>query len=174
MKRLSILALGAFCSLAALASAASIDRMKPLKVSENGHFLVEEEGKPFFILADTAWPLFSGLSREDVEYYLDDRKARGFNTILCTLLDSSPTGQAPRHRVYGFWAFDGNHYDSNRPNKQYWNHVDWVIRQARRRSLRLAIVPFQLATSPVGWADQLTRTAETHFGEYLGIRTCNY
>lgn len=177
MKRLSILAPGALVCLAAIASAASVDRMNPLKVSENGHFLVDGDAKPFFILADTAWPLFSGLSREDVEYYLDDRKARGFNTILCSLLDSSPdekTPSPPRHRVYGFRAFEGNNRELSRPNKQYWGHVDWVIRQARRRRLRLAIVPFSLAAVGVEWTDQLTRAAETHFGEYLGIRTCNY
>lgn len=177
MKRLSRLALVAFCCLTVVASAVSAERMKPLAVSENGRFLVEEPGKPFFILADTAWPLFSGLSREDVEFYLDDRKAKGFNTILCSLLHSSPavqTSSAPKHRVYGFWAFDGNHYDLSRPNKEYWNHVDWVIQQARRRSLRLAIVPSLFRTTGITWARQSTGAVETRFGEYLGIRTCNY
>src|SRR4030042_4876692 len=96
MKRLSILSLVGLCSLAVMGAEASAGRMKSLCVSENGHFLIEEGGKPFFILADTAWTLFNGISREDVRLYLGDRKAKGFNTILCSLLHfwpaPAPTG----------------------------------------------------------------------------------
>ena len=35
-----------------------------LKVSDNKRFLVEENGKPFFYLGDTAWELFHRLTRE--------------------------------------------------------------------------------------------------------------
>jgi len=111
MKRLCKVIVLALCCLAA------IGRMSPLQVSENGRFLVEDAGKPFFILADTAWTLFSGISRQDVQFYLDDRKAKGFNTILCGLLHFDHTAQAqwlPKHRVYGFPAFDGNSADPTR------------------------------------------------------------
>ena len=141
MKRLSRLIVPAVCCVAAIAGAA---KMRPLEVSKNGRYLIEDGGKPFFILADTAWGLFSGVSREDVEFYLNDRKARGFNAILCSLLHFAPDEQGqclPKHRVYGFWAFDGNHYDLTRPNRQYWEHVDWVMREALERGLRLAVVP---------------------------------
>lgn len=185
MKRLSRLILGVICCLAVIAAEASAGGMKPLCVSQNGHFLIEEGGKPFLILADTAWALFSGISREDVRLYLDDRKAKGFNTILCSLLHfwpaPAPAGRpneqgerAPGHRVYGFWAFDGNHYDLTRPNRQYWEHVDWVIRQAEERSLRLAIVPCRFRSAGDTWKEPLTNAAAAKFGEYLGIRCCNY
>jgi len=177
MKRLSRIALGVVCCLTAIGAEAFATRMKPLRVSENGHFLVEKGGEPFFILADTAWPLFSGLSRKDVMFYLDDRKAKGFNTILCSLLHFWPNSQTkppPKHLVYGFWAFAGNHYDLTRPNKQYWNHVDWVMRQAQERSLRLAIVPCRFQHNGGTWTEPLTGAAETRFAEYLGIRTGNY
>ncbi|MBL7152184.1 MAG: DUF4038 domain-containing protein [Phycisphaerae bacterium] len=177
MKRLSRVILGLICCLAAIGPDASAKRMKPLSVSDNGHFLIEQGGKPFFVLADTAWPLFSGLSREDVKFYLDDRKAKGFNTILCSLLHFGPNGQpewTPKHRVYGFWAFDGNHFDWSRPNKQYWKHVDWVIQQARERSLRLAIVPCRFRSAGGAWKQSLTGAAVARFGEYLGLRCCNY
>jgi hypothetical protein len=152
-------------------------KIKPLRVSENGRFFVEDGGKPFFILADTAWALFTGISREDVEFYLDDRQAKGFNTILCSLLHFWPSRQnewAPKHRVYGFWAFDGDHYDLSRPNRQYWEHVDWVMQQARRRSLRLAVVPCWFRRRGEAWKVQLTPDTATRFGEYLGLRCCQY
>jgi uncharacterized protein DUF4038 len=34
-----------------------------LKVSDNKRFLVQEDGKPFFYLGDTAWELFHRLTR---------------------------------------------------------------------------------------------------------------
>jgi len=159
------------------AQAAWAERMRPLRVSENGRFLVTDGGEPFFMLADTAWALFSGISREDVQFYLDQRKSQGFNTILCSMLYFQPSvesGWAPRHRVYGWWAFDGDHYDLSRPNKEYWDHVDWVIGQARARSLRLAIVPCWFRDQGRVWEKGLTAEAAARFGEYLGLRCCRY
>ncbi len=177
MKGLSRLIVPVVCCLAVMTAEAAAGKIKPLRVSENRRFLVEDGGKPFFILADTAWALFSGISREDVEFYLDDRKAKGFNTILCSLLHFWPSRQTewtPRHRVYGFWAFDGDHYDLSRPNRQYWEHVDWVMQQARERSLRLAIVPCWFRRGGDAWQVQLTPRSATRFGEYLGLRCCQY
>ena len=50
------------CALCVCAMLAPAQRSKPLprlKVSENHRFLVQEDGKPFFYLADTAWELFT-------------------------------------------------------------------------------------------------------------------
>jgi hypothetical protein len=41
-----------------------------VRVSDNGHYLLDDEGYPFFYLADTAWALFYKLTGEDVDYYL--------------------------------------------------------------------------------------------------------
>jgi hypothetical protein len=38
-----------------------------LKVSESRRFLVYEDGRPFFYLADTAWELFHRLNREEAD-----------------------------------------------------------------------------------------------------------
>ncbi len=178
MKRISGAAVGVVCCLTVIAFATEFSppAMKPLRVSEDGRLLVEKGGDPFFVLADTAWPLFTGLSRADVMFYLDDRKAKGFNTILSTLLYSdpnSPAEQPPRHSVYGFRAFEENGYNLSRPNKEYWDHVDWVMQQVEERSLRLAIVPCRFTHSNA-WTQPFNGAAETSFGEYLGIRTANY
>jgi hypothetical protein len=52
-----------------------------LKVSDNGRFLIQQDGRPFFWLGDTAWELFHRLSREDGDHYLKDRAAKGFTVI---------------------------------------------------------------------------------------------
>ena len=53
-----------------------------LKVSENGRYLVHEDGTPFFFLADTAWELLHRLNREEAEQYLENRRQKGFTVIL--------------------------------------------------------------------------------------------
>ena len=60
----------------------------PLSVGPGERYLVDAAGRPFLIHGDTAWSLIAQLTREDVELYLDDRRARGFNTILVNLIES--------------------------------------------------------------------------------------
>ena len=50
-----------------------------LRVSENHHFLVKEDGKPFFWLGDTGWELFHRLDRNEIEYYLRNRSGKGYH-----------------------------------------------------------------------------------------------
>ena len=51
-----------------------------LRVSDNGRYLVKQDGSPFFYLADTAWGLFH-FNREDVDLYLKTRAAQRFTAI---------------------------------------------------------------------------------------------
>ena len=55
----------------------------PLKVSENGRYLIDQNGKPFYPVVDTGWMVFSYINEEDAEYYLEQRRLHGVNTILC-------------------------------------------------------------------------------------------
>ena len=68
---------------AAPAAASSSPR---LKVSENGRFLVKQDGSPFFYLGDTAWELFHRLDREEADLYLRDRAAKGSTVIQAVVL----------------------------------------------------------------------------------------
>ncbi len=60
----------------------------PLKVSENRRHLVDQHGKPFFILADTPW-FIQKLQIEDVRMLMDDRVAKSFNGLVLEVLDDS-------------------------------------------------------------------------------------
>ena len=73
-----------------------------LKVSEDGRFLVYEDGRPFFYLGDTAWELFHRLNREEADEYLENRAAKGFTVIQAVVLaeldglrDPNPYGHVP-------------------------------------------------------------------------------
>ena len=76
--------------------------MPRLKVSDSKHFLVTEDGKPFFWLGDTAWELFHRLNREEAGRYLESRARKGFTVIQAVALaeldglnDPNPYGNRP-------------------------------------------------------------------------------
>src|SRR5436305_1036954 len=62
------------------AAAPSVKDLR-LKVSPNGRYFVDQNGKPFFYLADTCWLLFQRLNHDEVDEYLKDRVAKGFTVI---------------------------------------------------------------------------------------------
>lgn len=117
-----------------------------LKVSENKRFLASENGEPFFWLGDTAWLLFSKLSRQEADTYLNDRAEKGFNVIQVMILH-----QLNLTNVYGDSALiigDISQpkvtYGKSFENKEaydFWDHVDYVIDLAEKKGLYMALVP---------------------------------
>ena len=91
-----------------------------LKVSDNRRFLVYDDGKPFFYLGDTAWALFQRLDREEADYYLADRAAKGFTVIQAVILSEFDGLRVPNR--YGDLPL--HEADPLRPNEAYFRHVD--------------------------------------------------
>src|SRR5262245_43988521 len=91
----------------------------PLKVSENRRHLVDAKGRPFFILGDTPWFL-QKLPIDDVRLIMDDRKAKGFNTLFLEILDDS---RMPSRDAHGNVSFQPEK-DITRPVEAYWNYAD--------------------------------------------------
>src|SRR5438270_13163208 len=58
----------------------------PVRVSENHRYLIDQDGRPFFYLGDTAWELFHRLDAEEADHYLRDRAAKGFTVIQAVVL----------------------------------------------------------------------------------------
>jgi hypothetical protein len=134
----------------------------PLKVSSNGHYLVQSDGvTPFFVFADTAWSLPYFASDADVQYYLDDRKARGLTTIMMNASGWSPSAK----NTHGDAPFSNNNISS--PNDAYFAHVDWVIEQAASRGLFVLLCPAWMQN--YSYQNQyLTAGNARGFGQYLG------
>ncbi|RYZ80500.1 MAG: DUF4038 domain-containing protein, partial [Proteobacteria bacterium] len=57
-----------------------------LKISEDKHYFLTKDNKPFMWLGDTAWELFHRLNREQADKYLQDRAAKGFTVIQAVVL----------------------------------------------------------------------------------------
>jgi hypothetical protein len=140
-----------------------------LKVSDNGRYLVYENGDPFFWLGDTGWLLFSKLTKEEAETYLEDRKEKGFNVIQVMVLHG-----VKATNVYGDSALINK--DVSKPNLHtlldstqlsYWDFVDYVIDLAAQKDLYMALVPVWGTNVKEGWVDQ---QQATKYGEFLAQR----
>jgi len=128
----------------------SIQTAGPIRVSPNGRYFVDAQGRPpiepvggrpFFWLGDTAWPLFAQYSKEDAEKYLDNRAQKGFTVIQGVLAWGGGTGfegqtPGPNYAGHRPWL-DG----PDKPNEAYFQHVDYLLRFAQERGLILAMLP---------------------------------
>ncbi|TKC10119.1 DUF4038 domain-containing protein [Pedobacter polaris] len=119
---------------------------KSLQISENGRYLMTGDGKPFFWIGDTGWLLFSRLTREEAVQYLDDRKQKGFNVIQVMLLHDVPSrnvyldSSVVRADVAKPAIIEGNNYKDS-IQYDYWDHVDYIIDEAGKRGIYMALVP---------------------------------
>jgi len=128
------------CLLVLNAWSADAQQLPLLKVSDNHRFFQTADGKPFFWLGDTGWLLFHKTTREEAVRYLEVRKQQGFNVVQVMVLQGLMSRNA-----YGRYALhDG---DVSKPvtndadPHSYWNHIEFVIQEAAKRGIYMALVP---------------------------------
>lgn len=146
-----------------------------LKVSDDHHFLVSKDGKPFFYLGDTAWELFHRLEREEAEKYLRDRASKGFTVIQTVAIaeldghtDPNPYGHVP---LVNLDPAQPNVKEG--PENDYWDHVDFIVNKANELGLYIGFLP----TWGRYWHDKIkdgkplfNETNAAIYGEWLGRR----
>lgn len=121
-------------------------QLKTLNVSENRRFFSDQDGKPFFWLADTGWLLFNRLTREEADRYLAGRQQKGFNVVQVMVVQALRTAN-----VYGDSALvshdlstpkvtDGSTFEHSE-EYDYWDHVDYVVGKAAERGIKVGMVP---------------------------------
>jgi hypothetical protein len=141
-----------------------------IRVSENGRFLVREDGAPFFYLADTAWELFHRLDAREAELYLRDRAAKGFTAIQAVALAELDGLNIPN--ANGDLPLHGR--DPERPNEAYFAHVDRVVELAARMGLTVAMLPTwgdKWNCAKWGAGPEIFTPASAHaYGLFLGRR----
>jgi hypothetical protein len=134
-----------------------------LQVSTNRRHLIDEHGKPFFWLGDTAWELFHRLTREEATLFFDTRQRQGFNVIQAVALAEMDGINTPN--AYGDTPFVGG--DPGQPNEAYFQLVDEYIAMATTRSMYVALLPTWGDKVAKGlWASQNVIFDEASLGAY--------
>ncbi len=125
-------------------------------VSENGHFLTTESGRPVFLLADTAWGLVHQLKREEIEGYLRKRRSQRFNAVTFVLYSpGNPDIADGTANIYGQspFATTGGRADPTQPRVtpgadptksseyDFWDHVDYTISLTKQLGLYAIVLP---------------------------------
>lgn len=145
----------------------------PLKTEPGKRYLTDARGQPFLIHGDTAWSLIAELTREEVEIYFADRQARGFNTILISLLEHKFARKAPSN-IYGEPPFlEAGSFA--KPNEAYFAHADWILNRAREMGFLILLTPAYIGTSggDEGWWGEMSQNSLDvlkGYGRFLGER----
>ncbi|MCB0059220.1 MAG: DUF4038 domain-containing protein, partial [Caldilineaceae bacterium] len=121
-----------------------MNNLPRITVSDNRRFLQTEGGAPFFWLGDTAWELFHRLTREEAEFYLENRRRKGMNVIQAVVLAEFDGIRTPN--TYGDHALIDE--DPAQPNEAYFRHVDYIVDTAAAKDLYIGLLPT--------WADKVT------------------
>jgi hypothetical protein len=138
-----------------------------LQISENGHFIVQEDGDPFFYLADTGWLLFRRLKLEDADLYLRERAAQMFTVIQAVVLFRG----LDQPNAYGHLPFIDN--DLSRSNEDYFKDVDAIVNLAESHGLYVAMTPFWASAYMKPGKELFDAGSAYRFGLYLGKRYRN-
>ncbi len=118
----------------------------PLRVSDNGRYLTDAEGKPFFYQADTPWMLLFRLTLPEAEEYMADRKAKGFSALQIQM-----TGFLGMKNRADQSPFDADN-DLSKPNEAFFAHADKVIQKGADLGLLFLIAPMWSGCCGEGWA----------------------
>jgi hypothetical protein len=156
------------CTAAALHAA---DGPYPLKIGPTRRYFVDRNNRPFLIHGDSAWSLITAVTKEDAEKYLENRRRKGFNTIIVNLIEHKFNG--PKNR-YGDGPFLVTG-DFSTPNEKYFEHADWVIRKAAEKGIQVLLLPIFLGYKGTdqGWIEEALANGPAKcraWGRYIGKR----
>ena len=145
----------------------------PLRLSQTGTFIVDQNNKPYFINGDAGWELIMQVSNSDADLYLENRRAKGFNAVIMELIEHQFASNAPSN-FYGDRPFltPG---DFSTPNEAYFAHADWVINDAASKGQLVLLAPLYLGfgCGSEGWCAEVKNSslATIHnWGRYVGRR----
>ena len=149
----------------------------PLRVEPGKRYLVDAQGQPYFLNGDTAWALMVQLDLAGAEEYLEDRHAKGMNTVLIELIESTHGTNAPDN-----YAGDGPFLtpgDFSTPNEAYFAHAEAIIKLADAKGMLVLLTPAYLGYQGdyEGWYPLMIANGVTklrNYGRYLGQRFAGY
>jgi Protein of unknown function (DUF4038)/Putative collagen-binding domain of a collagenase len=147
----------------------------PLKKAPGGRHLVDQDGKPFLMIADSPWGLVGDLSTEEASTYFKNRASLGFNSVLIAIAVSDYAGS----KIGGYETFDGlppfvggtrtTPGRLTNPYEAYWRRVDAMIKLAGKHGLNVIAYPMETG----GWLSIMEAAGVDdcyQYGAFLGNR----
>jgi len=138
----------------------------PLKVSENGRFLVDQKNKPFLVVGDSAWSLIVQPKENEIDHYLEDRAKRGFNSLIVNLLEHKFCTDPPRTRAKAAPFLKAG--DFSTPNPAYFDFAYQVVKKANDRGISLWLFPAYLGYGggDEGWFREMKASGKANLRSY--------
>lgn len=153
----------------------------PLSVSADERRLLDANGWAFLVQGDAAWSLIANLELADAVRYLDDRRSKGFNTIIVNLVEHLYSRNPPRD-LAGREPFI-TPGDMSQPNDIYFDAAERVLDACAERGFAVVLAPAYIGyrhdrgknVPPHldGWYDEIIATGPQgcrKYGDYLGRR----
>jgi len=147
----------------------------PLKASNNGRFLVDQQGQACLIVGDAPQALVVNIWESDADAYFTDRAALGFNTLWINLLCATYTGgRADASTINGIVPFTGNvpstgSYDLTKPDEAYFAHVDRILNLAGQHGIQVMLDPAETGSFLAVMLANGTNNCR-QYGRFLGAR----
>jgi len=145
---------------------------RALHVNKTGRYF-EADGKPWFWLGDTAWPLLVSYTAEEADAYLEARAKLGFTIVQMSAIWDGGTGTekgpSPNPNYAGVTPWRGG--DPLQPEEAYWKNVDAVVASAARHGLYVGLLPAW--GSYVVNRKMLVASNAEQYGRWLGERYKN-
>jgi hypothetical protein len=151
------------------------ESMWPLSIHSSGRYLIDAQGAPFFFLGCAGWSSGSNLTASEIGTYLDDRAAKGFTAIMVEAISREYTDQTPAYRnANGDDPFNPM-TDFASPVTAYWDHITYLVDQAKARDLLVVMNPclFGFGGGGQGWYTEMNAESDADlyaYGQYLGNR----
>jgi hypothetical protein len=137
--------------------------------SDNGHYLVDQFGKPFYVRGDSPWSLPVDLTPDQAARYISNRQTYGVNAMIMSALGAATNG-GPHD--------DGRTVDGLRPfvagkvtelNPAYWDRLHSYIALARDAGMTVLLYPID--SWVVGRAFVPKNIEEcAHYGSSVALR----
>ena len=152
-----------------LAARAGAAPAYPLKVSENGRYLVDARGRPFLIAGESPQAMMVNVSEEDAALFFANRRSHGFNTVWINLLCRKGTGgRADGTTFDGIRPFTTN-ADLATPNDAYFARCEKIVELAAKDGFLVLLDPCETIDHLVVMTGNGPEKCRA-FGRYLGKR----
>jgi len=159
-----MLVFGLICALS-YAFPLAADPRFPLKVSKDQRYLEDQRGQPFLLIADTPW-FIQKQKMDDVRRIVDDRMAKGYNTLFLETVDDS---HFPSRDGYGNTAFSSDE-NITKPVEAYWDYTEQIMVEAEKRGLFIIMSSLWFGGGQGMYRDRITPENAAEFGRFLASR----